>query len=431
MKDDFLAPETKNLLKEITLSYQKKRESSLQKQGFSKKELQEKARSIRQKTFENFEKNFKEALENLEKRGFIVHLVQDSQEAQKRLLEIIENERAIVKSKSNVGREVGINQLIKEISSQEGFFSPETDLGDFLVDIMKEEDLHYVLPALHIDPEDISRRIKTLWQDEVAPDPQELTSYLCQKIRGNILRARIGISGVNFFTRKGECLLLENEGNISLISRLPQKHIMIGSVDKLVSSLEEGIFLCQAAAIFGTGQEITQYISVINGPSKTADIQNELVVGAQGAKEVHLILVDNGRTKMIESGFKEALLCIGCGACLNFCSVYHQMGNRYGGDYIGSRGIVMKAFQKNDPIESLKAAKEGGSFNCTLCGVCHENCPLRIDLPALVRKVREKQHRENIQTSTNQEMIEKVTKTGNPFGEKGEDQEIPDKLFCC
>ncbi len=124
---------------------------------------------------------------------------------------------------------------------------------------------------------------------------------------------------------------------------------------------------------------------------QNSDIQNELVVGAQGAKEVHLILVDNGRTKMIESGFKEALLCIGCGACLNFCPVYHQMGNRYGGDYIGSRGIVMKAFQKNDPIESLKAAKEGGSFNCTLCGVCHENCPLRIDLPALVRKVREKQ----------------------------------------
>ncbi len=431
MKDVFLSPKNKKLLKRITLSYQKKRENSLWEKGFSQKQFQEKVRSVRQEVFNCFEENLKKAIKSLKENGFIVHWAENSNEAQDCLLKIIRDEKAIVKSKSNVGREIGLNHLIKKISSRGEFFSPETDLGDFLVDIMGEEDLHYVLPALHIDPQDVSCKIKELWGDEVTSEPQKLTNYLCQKIRENILKAKIGISGVNFFTLKGECLLLENEGNISLVSRLPQKHIMIGSIDKMISSLEAGIFLCQAAAIFGTGQTITQYISVISGPSKTADIQNELVIGAQGAKEVHLILIDNGRTRMLRDDFKEILLCIGCGACLNFCPVYHQIGSHYGGDYIGSRGIIMKAFQKDEQIENLKSAQKGGSFNCTLCGACQRNCPLEIDLPAMVKKIREKQHQKNIQTAVNQEMIRKVTKWGNPFGQAKKTKKIPEKLFCC
>lgn len=221
-------------------------------------------------------------------------------------------------------------------------------------------------------------------------------------------------------------VLLENEGNISLVSRLPRKHIVICGIDKITESVEDAVKLCQTAAIFGTGQDITQYISIISGPSKTADIENKLVQGAQGAHEVHLILIDNKRREMIKKGFGDILRCINCGSCINFCPVYNQKGSRYGnGGYIGSKGIIFEAVQKG-----LKQAKEAGSHDCTLCGTCSKNCPMKIKLYKRVREIRTEQEKNGIQSLANQEMMDKIKKDGNPFDKKT-DGKIPDKLYCC
>lgn len=419
--DEFLDKKTKTAIQRIILSYKKKRELAIEKLGLTEKEYKSEVTSIRRKVFEDFEGNLAIAKKSFKNNGFILHEVSDSKEAQIVLGKILKNAKFIAKSKTNTGKEVGLDEVL------ERFNFCETDLGDFIVQFFGEKDQHYVLPAIHISAKMIAEKINEKYKEKVKADPSDLTHYLSQKIREKILRADVGITGANFITKSGQVVLLENEGNISLVSRVPQKHIVICGVDKLTETTEDAVQLCKTAAVFGTGQDITQYISIISGPSKTADIENKLVEGAQGAKEVHLILVNNGRIKAIKSDFKDILRCINCGACINFCPVYHQLGRRYGGDYIGSKGIVASFLQEN-----LKESFDKGSFKCTLCAGCFENCPMKINLSSMIRKIRELQNNNSLQTKSNKEMLSKVKKYGNPFGEVTDNKkDIPDELYCC
>ncbi|MEA2007039.1 MAG: LUD domain-containing protein [Patescibacteria group bacterium] len=452
----FLDENSKQSIKKVVESYGKKREQALADLGVTRDEYRDKMTEIRQKVFENFEDNLKIAIENLKKHGFVVHEAKNAQQALDIVKGALKGAQNIVKSKSNLGKEIGIKKILEEMG-QKDF---ETDLGDFVMGLLGGEDQHYVLPALHVKSEEIAKKIKGVFGDEVPADPIKLTHYLCGKIREKILVANVGITGANFFTKTGQIVLLENEGNISLVSRLPKKHIVVCGIDKLTDSIEDSTQLCRAAAIFGTGQDSAQYVSIISGPSKTADIENQLVEGAQGAREVHVILVDNGRRKMLENGFEEMLRCISCGACVNFCPVYQQMGKRYGGKFAGSKGVVMVAKlgledvervkkgeevanvmkdekevvenmkEEEMEIEGLKRAKEAGSFKCTLCDVCWQNCPMKISLPWYVREIRARQNEKGLQSEQNKLMLEKTDKHGNPFGEIS-DKETPDKLYCC
>jgi len=220
-------------------------------------------------------------------------------------------------------------------------------------------------------------------------------------------------------------LILENEGNISLVSRWPEIHIIVSGFEKIVENLEDSLKIIKASAIWGTGQDFPVYVSIISGPSKTADIQNQTVIGAQGSKEVNLILLDNGRTKLLKEGFEEILYCINCGACLDFCPVFHQIGRNYGAKYLGSKGVIFAGF-----LEGFKKAKEANCFSCISCLACYENCPVKINLPELMKKLRSYLEKENLQTEANKEMIENIRKFGNPFG-KLEEGKIPKKLYCC
>ncbi|MBT3356248.1 lactate utilization protein [bacterium] len=416
----FLKDKTKVSIQGIIANSRKKRNAVFAELGIDEECFKDEVTEIRKKTFVDFESNLNEARKNFKKRGFILHEAKKSSDIGVILKDVLNGSKTIARAKTNTGREIGLDKLLED------FESFETDLGDFIVELFSEEDQHYVLPAIHIDAEKISQKIKETFKDDIEADPTKLTHYLCEKIREKILTADTGITGANFITKNGQVVLLENEGNISLVSRLPRKHIVFVGIDKLVETVEDATKLCRAAAMFGTGQDITQYISIISGPSKTADIENELVVGAQGAKEVHIILIDNMRKEMLEKGFGDILRCINCGSCLNFCPVYHQEGNKFGGGkYIGAKGIILSAFR-----ESLDTSNEKGCFDCMLCGGCYENCPMKIELPSMIRKVRQMQEEKGNQTKENKQMLENVNKKGNPFGEVS-DKETPDKLYCC
>ncbi len=420
MKKEYLKKENQIAIKKAVNSSLENRQKFFKSQNIEENQYKEKMTAIRKKPFEDFEKNLKMAKENFKKRGFKVYEAMDAKEARNFLNKIIGKNKKISSSKTNTGREIEIKKVAEK------FDWSETDLGDFIVKMFKETDEHFVLPAIHITAEMIVEKIKQIYKEDIEADPEKLTHYLCQKIREKILRAEVGVTGANFFTQAGQVILLENEGNISLVSRLPKKHIVLCGIDKITESVEDAVKLCQTAAIFGTGQDITQYISIISGPSKTADIENQLVEGAQGAQEVHIILVDNGRREMIKRGFGDILRCINCGSCINFCPVYNQKGSQYGNDgYIGSKGIVFEAVQKG-----LKQAQQVGSHNCNLCDSCYRNCPMKIALSEMVRQIREEQELKRIQSSANKEMLGKIKKDGNPFGGKS-DEKIPDKLYCC
>jgi iron-sulfur cluster protein len=389
-------------------------------EGMDEEALKRELRRIKESSIKNLFALKAKAIENLEKQGVQVFEAKDSKEAKEILLKLIPRGETIVKSKSNVINEIGIEDLGKRNEII------ETDCGDFLVQICEESGVHPVTPALHLTVDRIVRVIEKRFGVKLEERPEEIVKWVRSYLREKILKAKIGLSGANIISADGGIFIVENEGNISLVSRLPEKHIIVASIDKIVPTLQDAMTICKALAIYGTGTSLTAYINVISSPSKTADIQKQIVYGVHGPKEVYLILLDNGRSKIIEEGLEEILYCINCGACLYFCPVYRQIFDNYGCKYFGGRGVSLISF-----IFGIEKAFERGLFYCTTCSACKEQCPLSIDIPNLIRKVREIAVKNNLTTKTNFEMVENLESVGNPFGEAIKEKEIPDKLYCC
>jgi iron-sulfur cluster protein len=400
-------------------NYMKRRNEVLKSIDVNK--LKEKLRKIREKSVEKLIdlKNLTE--KNLEQQGIVVHEARNIIEAREILFSLIEKGEVIVKSKTNVGREIELNKFFEE-NKNEVF---ETDTGDFLVSVCEEEAVHPVTPAIHITTKRIVEAIERKFGVKLREDPKEIVQWIRNYIRERIFRAKVGITGANVISSEGTIFIVENEGNISLVSRVPEKHIIVSSIDKIVKSNEEAMTICKALAVFGTANSNVAYVNAIGGPSNTADIQKEIVYGAQGAREVHLILVDNGRSELLNSNLKEALYCIGCGACLYSCPVYRSLLKNYGGKtYYGGIGLI-RSSSFEDIIEISQKA-----FYCTTCGACKEICPVGIDIPKLIRELRANLTKNDINTEVNKKMIENLESFGNPYGiiEKGSK---PKNLYCC
>jgi L-lactate utilization protein LutB len=354
---------------------------------------------------------------NLEKNKIKVIEVKDDAEARNVLAGLCQDARLILKSKSNIADEIGVSQAFpgKELV--------ETDLGDWINNLLGEKDLHPVMPAFHVAPQRIVEKVYQKFGQKIEPTPQAIAEFAREQIRKKIVESEVGITGANVITADGQIIILENEGNASLVSRWPKRHIILSSVEKLVPDLESAMKIVKASAVWGTGQDWPVYVSIISGPSKTGDVQNKLVIGAQGAKEVYLILVDNGRSRMLRDGFVELLYCLNCGACLNFCPAFHNLGRQYGDHYLDSKGVIFTALSRG-----LSEAKKANTYACTLCSSCFVNCPV-IDLPELMKKVRQKLNGAALSTEANKKMIANIEKFGNPFGDLG--GEPPKNLFCC
>jgi len=399
-------------------AYLTNREKALE--GIDEELLKKELRRIKEESIKNLFMLKARAIGNLKKQGVQVFEAKDSKEAKEILLKLIPKGEIIVKSKSNVISEIGIEDLEgrNEIV--------ETDCGDFLVQICEESSVHPVTPALHLSVDKIVKAIEKKFGVKLEEKPEEIVKWVRGYLREKILKAKVGLTGANVISSDGGIFIVENEGNISLVSKLPEKHIIVASIDKIVPSIQDAITICKALAIYGVGSSLPTYINVISSPSKTADIQEQIVYGAHGPKEVCLILLDNGRSKIIEEGLEEILYCINCGACLYFCPIYRQIFDNYGYRYFGGRGVSLVSF-----IFGIEKAFERGLFYCTTCSACKEQCPLSIDVPHLIRRVREIAVERNLTTKANFEMVENLESVGNPFGETLKEGKIPDKLYCC
>jgi len=400
-------------------SYLSNREKALER--VDEKKMKEKLKEIKKFSISNLEGLKSEAVENLKEQGVKVFEANNAAEARRIALRLIPKGKAVVKSKSNTINEIGLLEKLEKRNKV-----VETDCGDFIVHICDEEPCHPVFPAIHIPLKKIVSQIRKKFGVKVKPNPESILKWIRKHLRQKIIKADIGLTGANVISADGGIFILENEGNISLVSRLPEKHIIIAGIDKIVPTAEDAMTICKAASIWGGGTFLPSYISVISSPSKTGDIQNKMLYGAHGAKEVYLILVDNGRTKMIEEGLEELLYCINCGACLCLCPIYRQIIDNYGLNYFGGRGIGMTMFQ-----DGTKEAFKAGLYFCTTCQLCKEQCPLEIDIPELMKKLREKSVSEGNETESNQWMMENIRAMGNPFGEAVKEGKVPEKLFCC
>src|SRR5690554_1030835 len=295
----------------------------------------------------------------------------DSNEAIDHIKKIIKSTGAkkIVKSKSMTSEEINFNEVFEKLN----VICQETDLGEFIVQKLGEKPYHILTPAMHKSRADVAKLFNSLYDTSLEATASEMTSYVKNILRNDFETADIGFTGANFLMAKeGAVALTENEGNGLFTISYPKVHIVLAGIEKLLPSLDYLDLFWPLLAHHGTGQQVTVYNSLIFRPKKMGE--------HDGPDRMIVILIDNGRTKLYSKPAQsEALSCIRCGACLNACPIYKNIGGHaYNSVYSGPIGAVI-APHLND-FEEFKHL----SFASSLCGKCYEVCPVKIDLPQLL-----------------------------------------------
>jgi L-lactate dehydrogenase complex protein LldF len=342
------------------------------KQQFTNVHLaREKAKNIKWRAIETLDKQLETFEAQITKKGAKVIWAETAQEALDEILKICQakNCSTIVKSKSMVTEELHLNKFLE----QNGIESVETDLGEYIQQLDGEPPYHIVTPAMHKSKEDVAKLFSNKLGTAPNLSPGQLTLVAREKLREKYRQAQIGITGANFIIADvGGIAVTENEGNARLSSAWPKTHIAIVGIEKVIPSLTDLALFWPLLATYGTGQRVTSYNSIITGPRQV----NE----NDGPEEMYVILLDNGRTNLLANEkAREALYCIRCGACLNACPVYKNIGGHtYNTTYSGPIGSVITPHLKQmDEWKHL-------SYASSLCGNCTEVCAVKINLHELL-----------------------------------------------
>ena len=342
------------------------------KQQFENTDLaRERAKNIKWRALETLDQKLEEFEMNFTRRGGKVIWAQNSQEALDEILKICKakNCKSIVKSKSMVTEEIHLNSFLAENNIE----SVETDLGEYIQQLDGEAPYHIVTPAMHKSKEDVAKLFEKKLGTPSKLSPQELTLVAREKLREKYVQAEVGITGANFIISDiGAIAITENEGNGRLSMAWPKTHIAIVGIEKVISSATDLAIMWPLLATFGTGQKVTVYSSIISGARQA----NE----TDGPEEMYVILLDNNRSTILaDPKQRESLYCIRCGACLNACPIYKNIGGHsYGATYSGPIGSVITPHLQG--MEEYKHL----SFASSLCGNCTEVCAVKINLHELL-----------------------------------------------
>ena len=347
----------------------------------------EAAKSIRQRSLDNLDTWLELFERNAAGRGATVLFAQNPAEINKLVLEIAARHdvRKIIKSKSMVSEESALDHAIEAA----GLTVVETDLGEYILQINDyEPPSHIIGPALHKSKEEVSELFHQKHGTPKKDGIEELCLEAREILREHYLTADMGISGGNFFVAEsGSVVLVTNEGNATLTTTLPRVHIAISGLEKIVPTLEDVATLMRLLPRSATGQSISNYVDILTGPKGAGEFH--------GVDHMYFIIVDSGRTEILASDVKEALRCIRCGACMNHCPVYQNVGGHsYGWVYPGPIGSILTPM-----YVGLKNALDLPHAS-TLCNQCGVVCPVKIPLPDLQRKLREREYEENLRPWT-------------------------------
>ena len=342
------------------------------KEQFSDLHLaRERAKNVKWKAIETLDKQLETFEATITRRGAKVIWAEDAQQALEAVDRICKekNCRMLVKSKSMVTEEIHLNKYLES----QGIESVETDLGEYIQQLDNEPPYHIVTPAMHKSKEDIAK----LFADKLGTDPklspEQLTLVARNILREKYQKAEIGVTGANFIVADiGGIAVTENEGNARLSCSMPSTHIVIAGIEKVIPSMHDLALFWPLLATFGTGQRVTSYNTIITGPRQPGEID--------GPTEMYIILLDNGRTNILANEKqRESLYCIRCGACLNACPVYKNIGGHtYASTYSGPIGAVITPNLMK--LEEWKHLSHASS----LCGNCTEVCAVKINLHELL-----------------------------------------------
>ena len=335
-------------------------------------------RKTKNVVLDNIDSYISRTEESVKRTGGHFHFAKNSDEAMKIVREILGEKTKIVLSKSNVLYEI----KLREILEKDGKDIWETDLGEYLVQINHDMPSHLVAPAIHLTKDKIGKLLNRNLDSSINENTsaEEMVSRVRKFLMEKYLGAEVGITGANAIAADtGSVLLIENEGNIRMDTVLPQVHIAITGIDKIVPTLKDAFNEVIVQASYA-GYYPPAYINVTSGPSATGDIELQHVSPATGPKEFHLIVLDNGRKEAIDSDIRDSLLCIRCGRCYFSCPSYKLYGKEFGDSpYTGPTGIMWSA---------ITMKKYDKSMLCMHSGGCREVCPMDIDIPRVIEKIK-------------------------------------------
>jgi L-lactate dehydrogenase complex protein LldF len=336
--------------------------------------LRDRARAIKEATLQRLDHWVATLAASVERLGGHVHCAATAAEARDIVLDIARRAgaRLVVKSKSMATEEIGLNEALERA----GITPVETDLGEYIIQLAHEKPSHIIAPAIHKTKGQVAELFTRELGRQAAADPELLTRIAREELREKFLRADMGITGANFAVAEtGTVVLVTNEGNGRMATSLPRLHVAIMGVEKVVPSMSDLVVFLAILARSATGQKLSVYTTLAQGPRRPGELE--------GPEEFHLVLLDNGRVGQLAGPLREALACLRCGACLNVCPVYRQIGGHaYGHTYPGPIGILLTAM-----LHGQEAVGELAHAS-SLCGACADACPVRIDIPRMLVDLR-------------------------------------------
>lgn len=374
-----------------TINYNIGKYNAAVERGLSKFENLEnskkKAHAIKWRVMENLDKYLPEFEANFQKKGGKVIWASTIEEAQKEILHIIKskNGKSVIKAKSMTTEEIHLNEFLEKNEIE----ALESDLGEYIVQLLGQKPYHIVTPAMHLNKTEIAAIFNEKFNTPLDATPEQLTQKARELLREKYLSADIGITGGNFLIADtGSIALTENEGNARLTTTFPKVHIAIVGIEKIIPSIADLDLFWPLLASHGTGQNLTVYNTVLSGPRQA----NE----TDGPEEMYVVLLDNGRTDLLaKKEQRQGLYCIRCGACLNACPVYKNVGGHtYNTTYSGPIGSVITPHLRG--MEDFKHL----SYASSLCGKCTEVCPVKIDIHKMLLLNRVDAVQENLNTKT-------------------------------
>jgi L-lactate dehydrogenase complex protein LldF len=342
--------------------------------------VRERARTIKDATLAELDQHLERLESSVLARGGQVHWASDAEEARQIVIRLIQerNARHVVKSKSMTTEEIHLNDALEAV----GINAVETDFGEYIIQVAGHRPSHIVGPALHLSAQDVAQILSPVAGRELPVDREKLAAFAREKLRSAFARAEVGISGANFaIAETGSIVIISNEGNGRLTTTMPKVHIAIMGMEKVIPKWEHLPYFLKVLARAATGQKLSVYTSIISGPRRAGEVE--------GPEEFHLVILDNGRSKILGGPLRESLFCIRCGACLNACPIYRNVGGHaYGGVYSGPIGAVLT------PLYDGLAANHHLPHASSLCGACQAACPVKIQIPDMLIQLREKLHGE-------------------------------------
>jgi L-lactate dehydrogenase complex protein LldF len=337
-----------------------------------------KARAIKDATLAELDTHLATLTDSVERRGGKVHFAVDGEEACQTIVAIIRarGARKVVKSKSMTSEEIHLNQALEAA----GMEVVETDFGEYIIQVAGHRPSHIVGPALHLSAQDVAGILSGEAGQTLSDDREELAAFARRQLRMRFAEAEVGITGANFAVAEtGTIALISNEGNARLTTSLPKVHIAVMGVEKVIPKMADLPYFLKVLARAATGQKLSVYTSLVSGTRREGEID--------GPEEFHLIILDNGRLEILQGPLRESLFCIRCGACLNACPIYRNVGGHaYGGVYAGPIGAVLT------PLYDGLPQNHHLPHASSLCGACQAACPVKIAIPEMLVQLREQLH---------------------------------------